>query len=87
MEANRTSDKPGSPRDRRLNVLILLDRHSLYTTTVRDHVEAFGRFSRHHVVFAHATQSAPLPYSLDSFDAVILHYSVRLAFEWHISPH
>jgi len=77
---------PLTPRDRQLNVLILLDRYSLFTNTVRDHLDAFARYSCHQVVYAHATDAAPLAFSLDSFDVVLVHYSVRLAYEWHISP-
>src|SRR5262245_34063356 len=74
-----------SPVERRLNVLFLYDRHSLFTNTVREHVESFGRVSRHRIQYAHATADGELQSPLDDFDAVILHYSVRLPFD-NISP-
>jgi hypothetical protein len=87
--AERTGSCAGacSSRDRRLKVLILLDRNSLYTNAVKDHLGAFARYSRHEIVYTHATcATAPLPFSLDAFDVIIIHYSVRLAVDWHLAP-
>ena len=69
-----------------LNVLILYDQRSVFTNTVREHLDSFARFSRHRVAYAHAAADGPLAFPLDRFDAVIVHYSIRLAFDWHLSP-
>ena len=84
------TDLPSPPEKRnqttRLNFLILYDGAALHTNTVRDHLQSFGLFSRHQVYYAHAVNEAPLDFSLDQFDVVIVHYSVRLCQRWHISP-
>jgi hypothetical protein len=69
----------------RLNVLVLYDAADVFTNTVREHLDAFSRFSRHRVAYAPAA-GTPLTFSLDAFDVVILHYSIRLAYDWHLSP-
>ncbi len=75
-------ESSGSP----LNVLVLYDPASVYINTVREHLQSFGLYSRHHVFYAEATAGNPLTFDLNAFDAIILHYSVRLAFPWHLSP-
>jgi len=70
---------------RPLNVLVLYDSAAVYTNTVREHLNSFARFSRHRVAYAPAPAGVPLTFSLDVFDVVILHYSIRLAFDWHLS--
>lgn len=74
------------PFNGRLNILVLFDQNALHANTTRDHVQCFGQFSSHAVYYAHATQGAPVTFPFDSFDVVIIHYSVRLAYDWHISP-
>ena len=78
--------QPDCSQERRLNILVLYDQNSIQISTVRDHLESFARFSRHHVFYAHATGPTPLHFSLDPFDVIIIHYSVRLAYASHISP-
>jgi hypothetical protein len=78
--------QPGDPPGDPLNVLILYDQRSVFTNTVREHLDSFARFSRHRFAYAHAAADGPLTFSLDRFDVVILHYSIRLAFDWHLSP-
>jgi hypothetical protein len=68
-----------------LNVLVLYDARSLFTNTVREHLDSFARYSRHNVRYAHAADDAQLPFPLDGFDVVIVHYSIRLAYDWHLS--
>jgi hypothetical protein len=72
--------------DNPLNVLVLYDAGAVFTNTVREHLESFARFSHHRVTFAPAAAGFPLPFSLDGFDAVVIHYSIRLAYDWHLSP-
>src|SRR4051794_22481568 len=78
--------QPGGPAGAPLNVLILYDQRSVFTNTVREHLDSFARFSSHHVAYAHAASDSPLNFSLDQFDVIIVHYSIRLAFDWHLSP-
>lgn len=77
----------GNTHRERLNILVLFDQGSLHTKTTRDYLDSFALFSGHNVYYVHATQGAPLSCSLDLFDAVLIHYSVRLCHTWHISQH
>jgi hypothetical protein len=70
----------------RLNILILYDQSTVHINTVRDHLDSFRLYSRHNVSYANAVGQTPLRVPLSMFDVVIVHYSVRLAFDWHISP-
>jgi hypothetical protein len=78
--------RPGPPAGEPLNVLILYDQWSVYTNTVREHLDSFARFSRHRIAYAHAAADGRLTFPLDGFDAVLIHYTIRLAYDWHISP-
>ncbi len=71
---------------KRLNVLFLYDAMSMHINTVYDHLASFSYYSRHNVVYSPATGKIPLQFPLDLFDVVVLHYSVRIALDWHISP-
>jgi hypothetical protein len=73
-----------APVHGRLNILMLYDDHSTFTSTVREHLESFAAYSRHSFHYMPAT-STPIPSSesfdidLSIFDAIIVHYSVRLS--------
>lgn len=41
---------------KRLNVCVLYDRKSLHVNTMREHLDAFRRYSRHHVYYLPATE-------------------------------
>ena len=86
MHTHQATDNAPVSAARRLRVLILYDRLSIHIGTVRDHLDCFAKFSEHEVYFSPATGPTPLAFSLDSFDVVIIHYTVRLAYRWHISP-
>lgn len=63
-----------------MRVLCLYDCSQTYTNTVFEHLRALGRHSTAEWRFCHhrETLTAEL---LESFDAIILHYSVRLPFD------
>lgn len=74
-----------------LNVLMLYDDQSTHVGTIKEHLEAFKRYSRHAFVFMPATgfvrgvdDLSTLP-DLEIFDAVAVHYSVRLSIRNHLS--
>lgn len=75
-----------SDRAMRLNLLILYDQASVHINTVRDHLDSFRLYSRHNVSYANAVGQESLRFPLDLFDVVIVHYSVRLAFNGHLAP-
>lgn len=70
----------------RRNLLMLYDDGSTHVTALREHLGAFKDFSRHEVYYAPATGQVACPYDLDMFDAIVIHYSVRINFEHHLSP-
>ena len=75
------------------NILILYDDSSTHITTIKEHLDAFACYSRHRVWYAVASRSivtgveAPCPYRLEQFDLIVIHYSIRLSVEKHLSPH
>jgi glycosyltransferase involved in cell wall biosynthesis len=77
---------PHPKRAARLKVLVLYDDNATHVNTVREHLEAFRDFSRHDVYYAVATNDAPCPFDVSLFDAVVVHYCVRVCLDWHISP-
>lgn len=74
-----------------MNVLILYDARSTHVSTVREHLEAFATYSRHHIYYVSASGTdrsfeGASPFDLGVFDAVVIHFSVRLSLEEHIAP-
>lgn len=77
---------PREPSDSdRLNVLVLYDSYYRYVGTIRDYLQAFLYYSRHRFWFVNATNSAKSLFDLSKFDAVFIHYSVRLCLKQHIA--
>ncbi len=70
---------------RPLNILILYDGVSVPVNTIRDHMDSFRLFSRHRIHYAHAAFEALLRFPLSLFDAIIIHYCVRLPMRHHLS--
>jgi hypothetical protein len=69
-----------------INLLVLYDPRSTHINTVYEHLHAFGRYSRHRVCFSAATDAGVEAPDLSPFDAVVVHYSVRICVEKHLSP-
>jgi len=72
-------------------ILILYDGGSIHVQTILEHLEAFAELSRHSVFFLNGTgsnvdTSQPIPFFKD-FDVVVIHYSIRISLDWHLSPH
>jgi glycosyltransferase involved in cell wall biosynthesis len=83
MLAERAAARP------RLNLLMLYDDHSTYVRTIFEHLEAFQKYSRHHIVLmagAAGSAKAPLRPDFSAFDAVLIHYSIRVSVLRHLSP-
>jgi hypothetical protein len=62
-----------------MNVLILYDQYSTFTNTVYEHLLAFTKHSRHTFAYSHGEGWVPR-IRWDAFDAVIIHYSLRVAY-------
>lgn len=74
-----------------LNVLMLYDDNSTHVSTITEHLEAFRRHSRHRFFFLPATEFVGLAdaqgaeLDLSSYDALAIHYSVRVSVPAHLS--
>lgn len=86
LERNETPSTAPLAESARLNVLFLYCEHSTHIRTVRDYLESFSQYSRHRYYFVPAVRGAKCPMPLEAFDAVFLHYSVRLSFDDFLSP-
>lgn len=74
-----------------LNVLMLYDDGSTHVSTIREHLEAFRRHSQHRFHFLPATDFAAFVevsgsgLNLSCYDAIALHYSVRVSVPSHLT--
>lgn len=68
-----------------MNCLFLYNKFQTYTNTVYEHLNAFSKYSSNSFYFAHHDQQQVLNFDLKGFDAVAIHYSIRLPFD-QISP-
>jgi len=84
LHARRTLKPKGS-------VLVLYDDQSTHVRTIEEHLVAFKAYSRHSIFYMPATgfvqgvddTSENLDFSI--FDAVVVHYSIRLSILEHLS--
>jgi hypothetical protein len=65
------------------NILIVYDHHGMHIKTLAYALESLARYSRHNVSYVSSFAKCHL--DLDYFDAVIVHYSVRVCFRGHLS--
>jgi hypothetical protein len=70
-----------STNGRRARVLVLYNSWFLYAETTREHVEMFAAFSEHDVTCADLS-ILDLGLDLNSFEAIVFHYSVVIP-AWH----
>lgn len=68
-----------------LNVLYLYNSTQTYTSTVHEHIACFAKHSRHRSFFCHHDHAAEFDVDLSRFDAIAIHYSIRLPFD-QVSP-
>ena len=64
-----------------MNVLILYNSTQTFTNTVYEHLACFGDHSSHRVFYSHADPVSELNVDLEVFDAVGIHFSIRLPFD------
>lgn len=81
-----TAEKASDVREK-LNLLILFDPKSLQTLFVQQHLRCFERFSTHHVHYAAATLNNEIRFPLEHYDAIVIHFGVRLCVEGYLSSH
>lgn len=65
-----------------LTVLVLCNRPAgnAEASTVIDHLEAFGRYSRHRVQYLSFLRRLPARLDLARFDVIIIHYTIAVGF-------
>ena len=64
-----------------MNVLFLYNSTQTFTNTVYEHLASFGDHSSHRVFYSHADPVSELNVDLEVFDAVGIHFSIRLPFD------
>jgi hypothetical protein len=71
----------------RLSILLLADDQKGHANTVHDHIQAFERYSRHHVRLFNPRGLARSRFlDLSGFDAVVLHYSIAVLWDDYLGP-
>lgn len=69
-------------------VLVAYSRGSCHVNTIREHLDAFGLFSKNEITYVDATNKSYISTDyLESFDSVIIHYSVRVSDPGHLSAY
>jgi hypothetical protein len=72
-------------------MLMLYDDRSTHVYTIKEHLNAFANYSRHRYYFLPATGVVPgidnvkTPPDFGVYDAVVVHYSVRISLDEHLS--
>jgi hypothetical protein len=64
-----------------MNVLALYNATQTYTNTVFEHADSFQRHSRHFFSYCHSDQYIAIKPDYRRFDAVVIHYSIRLPYD------
>ena len=69
-----------------MNILVLYNETQTFTPTVYEHLDSFARFSQARVFFGHQDLWRNASTDLHLFDAVIVHFSIRLPFDQISEP-
>lgn len=64
-----------------MNVLFLYNSTQTFTNTVYEHLASFRNHSSHRIFYSHADPVSELNVDLGAFDAVGIHFSIRLPFD------
>jgi glycosyltransferase involved in cell wall biosynthesis len=72
-------------KNEKLNVLVLYDPNSTHVKTIQDHLLSFSEYSNNNIFYASGIYSNIIPVPVHCFDAVIVHYSIRLSLVDHIN--
>ena len=66
------------------HVLVLYDARTVGVPFVMEHLSALARHSAFIMHYLPATSGVPRRVPFEAYDAIIIHFSVRLPFEWHL---
>ena len=74
--------------DAQLNVLLYCNRPHVEenASTVIDHLDAFGKFSRNNICVWSSMEGLPQQEVLSTFDCIVIHYTLSLLYDSYI-PH
>lgn len=64
-----------------MNVLYLYNSTQTYTATVFEHISGFRKYSKYRSFFAHQDQYNNLNIDFTNFDAIVIHFTIRLPFD------
>lgn len=68
-----------------MNILFLYNSTQTYTNTVFEHIASFSTRSKHQTFFCHIDQESEVNIDTSRFDAIGIHYTIRLPFN-QLSP-
>lgn len=64
-----------------MNILFLYNATQTYTSTVFEHLSSFSKYSKNRCFFAHQDEHKNTSIDFSCFDAVVIHYTVRLPYD------
>lgn len=64
-----------------MNILYLYNATQTYTATVFEHIASFQKYSGHRSFFAHQDPCGEICIDYSRFDAIVIHYTIRLPFD------
>lgn len=73
------------------NILVFYDANSLHVPTLKEHLESITKYSSNNIFYVNATGGATADnliqcdMEFNIFDAIVIHYSVRVSIERHLS--
>lgn len=65
----------------KMNILILYNATQTYTNTVYEHLMSFANMSANNIFYCHQELNSSFNLYENIFDAIIIHYSIRLPFD------
>jgi hypothetical protein len=69
------------------NVLMLYDDKSTHVQTIVEHLKSFERYSKHRYNYLPASSEHDCDVDLSFYNAIAVHFSLRVCFDGHLSPH
>lgn len=65
----------------KLNIAMLYEAGSVFVNTIREHLESFDKYSKHKIYYLPASRVPYADIDLSCYDAIVIHYSLRLSIE------
>jgi len=68
-------------RKSKMNILYFYAHSQTYTSTVYEHVKSLGEYSKNNIYYISSNQDYENNVDLNDFDAILIHYSIRLPYD------